>query len=74
MGERPSLAVGAALAHLAPPIWSYERAFQEKKETFYGKQELVASSKAALKVATLAPWSSKSLELGFDPINFPPEE
>ena len=39
-----------------------------------GKQELVDSSKAALKVATLAPWSSKSFELGFDPINFPPEE
>ena len=34
----------------------------------------LGGSKAALKVATLAPWSSKSLELGFDPINFPPEE
>lgn len=52
MGEAPSLAVGAALAHLAPPIWSYERAPKRKKKPFMGKQELVAFSKAALKVAT----------------------
>lgn len=58
-------------------IWHHPYGLREsfpREKAFMGKQELVASSKAALKVATLAPWSSKSLELGFDPINFPPEE
>lgn len=47
---------------------------KEKKQPSLGKQAPVASSKAAPKVPTLAPWSSYILDLGFDAINFPPEE
>ena len=47
---------------------------KEKKQPSLGKQTLVASSKVAPKVPTLALWSSYILDLGFDTINFPPEE
>ena len=70
----PPLAVGGSPGAFGTIHMELRESFpKRKKKSFMGKQ-LVDSSKAALKVATLAPWSSKSLELGFDPVNFPPEE